>query len=66
MSDLQELTEELLQDPEFKKEYEAIQPELDKKMDMMNRHIAAHKEDAGYISEGDACLYKDGRTDGGA
>ncbi len=29
MSDLQELTNELMQDPEFKKEYEAIQPEVD-------------------------------------
>ena len=28
MSDLQELTNELLQDPEFIKEYEAIQPEV--------------------------------------
>ena len=29
MSDLQELTNELMQDPEFRKEYEAIQPEMD-------------------------------------
>lgn len=29
MSDLQKLTQELLQDPEFKKEYDAIQPEMD-------------------------------------
>ncbi len=29
MSDLQELTNELMQDPEFKKEYEALQPEID-------------------------------------
>lgn len=29
MSDLQELTNELIQDPEFKKEYEALQPEMD-------------------------------------
>ena len=28
MSDLQELTNELMQDPEFVKEYEAIQPEV--------------------------------------
>ena len=28
MSDLQELTDELMQDPEFVKEYEAIQPEV--------------------------------------
>ena len=29
MSDLEQLTEELMQDPEFKKEYEALQPEMD-------------------------------------
>ena len=29
MSDLKELTNELLQDPEFKKEYEALQPEME-------------------------------------
>lgn len=29
MSDLQILTEELMKDPEFKKEYEALQPEMD-------------------------------------
>lgn len=29
MSDLQELTEELLQDNEFREEYEALQPERD-------------------------------------
>lgn len=29
MSDLQELTNELMQDSEFRKEYEAIQPEVD-------------------------------------
>lgn len=28
MSDLQELTNELMQDEEFKKEYEALQPEM--------------------------------------
>ncbi|MCR5210954.1 MAG: helix-turn-helix transcriptional regulator [Lachnospiraceae bacterium] len=28
MSDLQELTDELMQEPEFVKEYEAIQPEI--------------------------------------
>ena len=28
MSDLQELTDELMQDPKFVKEYEAIQPEI--------------------------------------
>jgi len=29
MSDLQELTEELLQNPDFKAEYDALQPEMD-------------------------------------
>lgn len=29
MSDLQELKEELMQDPEFRNEYEALQPERD-------------------------------------
>lgn len=29
MSDLQELTNELMKDPEFKKEYELLQPEID-------------------------------------
>ncbi len=29
MSDLQELTKELMLDPEFKKEFEALQPEMD-------------------------------------
>ncbi len=29
MSDLQELKNELMQDPDFKKEYEALQPEMD-------------------------------------
>ena len=29
MSDLQELTNELMQDPEFESEYERLQPEMD-------------------------------------
>ena len=29
MSDLQELKSELMQDPDFKREYEALQPEMD-------------------------------------
>lgn len=29
MSDLQKLTEELMKDPEFRKEYESLQPEMD-------------------------------------
>ena len=29
MSDLKKLTDELMEDPEFKKEYESLQPEMD-------------------------------------
>jgi len=46
MSDLDELTEELLQDPEFKKEYEALQPERDLTMAL----VQARKE-AGLTQE---------------
>ena len=42
MSDLQELTNELMQDPEFKKEYEALQPEMD-----ITRAILDARIDAG-------------------
>ena len=40
MSDLQELTEELMQDPEFCKEYDALQPERDITMTL----VKARKE----------------------
>ncbi len=40
MSDFQKLTDELLQDAEFKKEYEALQPERDITMSL----IQARKE----------------------
>lgn len=40
MSDLQELTNELMQDPAFRKEYEALQPERDITMSL----IRARKE----------------------
>ena len=42
MSDLQELTNELMQDPEFVKEYEAIQPEVN-----ITRAILAARINAG-------------------
>ena len=41
MSDLQELTEELMQDPEFRKEYEALQPEMDIKRAIIDARIRA-------------------------
>lgn len=41
MSDLQELTNELMQDPEFKKEYEAIQPEMDITRAILDARIQA-------------------------
>ena len=36
MSDLQELTNELMQNPEFKNEYEALQPEMDRARTMLD------------------------------
>lgn len=41
MSDLQELTDELMQDPDFKKEYEALQPEMDLKRAILDARIRA-------------------------
>ena len=41
MSDLQELTNELMQDPEFKSEYEALQPEMDITRVLLNARIKA-------------------------
>ncbi len=41
MSDLQELTNELMLDPEFKKEYEALQPEMDITRAILNARIQA-------------------------
>ena len=41
MSDLQELTNELMQDEEFRQEYEAIQPELDITRAIMDARIRA-------------------------
>ena len=35
MSDLQELTDELIKDPEFKKEYDTLQPERDLTMSLV-------------------------------
>ncbi len=41
MSDLQELTNELMQDEEFRAEYEALQPEMDITRAMVNARIRA-------------------------
>lgn len=41
MSDLQELTNELMQDPEFVKEYEAIQPEVNITRAILDARISA-------------------------
>ena len=41
MSDLQELTNELMQDPEFCKEYEALKPEMDIMKAILNARIRA-------------------------
>ena len=42
MSDLQELTNELMQDEEIKKEYEALQPEMDITRALMDARINAN------------------------
>ena len=41
MSDLQELTNELMQDEEFRAEYESLQPEMDITRAMMDARIRA-------------------------
>lgn len=41
MSDLQELTNELMKDPEFKKEYELLQPEIDITRALLDARIQA-------------------------
>ena len=41
MSDLQELTEELMQDDAFRREYDALQPEMDIVRAMMEARIRA-------------------------
>ena len=41
MSDLQELTEELMREKEFRKEYDALQPEMDIMRAMMDARIRA-------------------------
>ena len=41
MSDLQELKNELMKDPEFKKEYESLQPEMDITRAILDARIQA-------------------------
>ena len=41
MSDLQELTNELMKDPDFKREYEALQPEMDITRAILDARIQA-------------------------
>ena len=41
MSDLQKLTEELMQDESFRREYEALQPEMDIMRAIMDARIRA-------------------------
>ena len=43
MSDLQELTEELLIDPEFKRKYESLQPEMDNIRAFLDAEINSEK-----------------------
>ena len=41
MSDLQDLTNELMKDPDFKREYEALQPEMDITRAILDARIQA-------------------------
>ena len=43
MSDLQELTEELMLDPEFKREYESLQLEMDNIRAFLDAEINSEK-----------------------
>ena len=65
MSDLQELTNELMQDPCFKKEYEALQPEMNITRAILDARIRAGMtqtelaEKSG-ISQADICRLEKG------
>ena len=65
MSDLHELTNELMQDPEFKKAYEALQPEMDITRAILDARIRAGMtqielaEKSG-ISQADICRLEKG------
>ena len=65
MSDLQELTDELMQDPDFKKEYEALQPEMDIKRAILDARIRAvmtqmELAEKSGISQADICRLEKG------
>ena len=65
MSDLQELTNELMQDTDFKKEYEALQPEMNITRAILDARIRAGMtqmelaEKSG-ISQADICRLEKG------
>ena len=65
MSDLQRLTDELMLDPEFKKEYDAIQPEMDIKKAILDARIRAgltqtQLSERSGISQADICRLEKG------
>ncbi len=65
MSDLQKLKNELMADPEFRKEYEALQPEMNIKRAILDARIQAGltqtqlSEKSG-ISQADICRLEKG------
>ena len=65
MSDLQELTDELMQDPDFRKEYDALQPEMNITRAILDARIKAGMtqmelaEKSG-ISQADICRLEKG------
>ena len=65
MSDLQSLTEELLQDPDFREEYEALQPEMDIKRAILSARIQSgltqtELSERSGISQADICRLEKG------
>ena len=65
MSDLQELTNELMQDPDFKKEYEALQPEMNITRTILDARIRAgmtqmELAETSGISQADICRLEKG------
>ena len=59
MSDLQELTNELMQDPEFVKEYEAIQPEVNITRAILDARINAGMTQVELYTRYSAYYFKD-------
>ena len=65
MSDLQKLKNELMADPEFRKEYEALQPEMNIKRAILDARIQAGLTQAQLskksgISQADICRLEKG------